>query len=189
MPFPAFARGERLARITDTRARVSQTAMIDISDQRKPTFRPSTKRIGKASGFVSSSQTRAPASRDLHRLLSPGRRTGEDVPVPFDGFAWFEKRSERFLETSRFSGRPPGWAADDRARMRCRRSTKTASRTDQLRPCNEVNPMLAAHGGTVAGRGGRDHCGASVRWWMLGCAAVDMTVVRASRDPGEQIRS
>ena len=113
----------------------------------------------------------------------PGEEQEDDVPVELDGFtAWFEKRSERFLEDAKVDfqeDRLGGQLTIKAPNARIPNVDENSPIEDRINYVlyNEVNPMLAAHGGMVTLVEVADSVAVlQFGGGCQGCAAVDMTV-------------
>ncbi len=113
----------------------------------------------------------------------PGEEQEDDIPVPYDAFtAWFEKRSERYLEDAvvDFSeDRLGGQLTIKAPNARMPRVDEDSSIEDRINYVlyNEINPSLASHGGMVSLVEVND--GEAILKFgggCQGCAAVDMTL-------------
>ncbi|MEE4384080.1 MAG: Fe-S biogenesis protein NfuA [Pseudomonadales bacterium] len=124
-----------------------------------------------------------PAAETCIAYCRPGEQQEDDVPVEFEGFtAWFEKRSERFLEEAKVDFQ------EDRlgGQLTIRAPNARVPKVDADSPIedrinyvlyNEINPSLASHGGMVTlvevveGEAVLQFGGG-----CQGCAAVDLTL-------------
>lgn len=113
----------------------------------------------------------------------PGEEQEDDVAVQFDGFkAWFEQRSERFLEDAKVDyqeDRLGGQLTIKAPNARVPKVDENSAIEDRINYVlyNEVNPMLAAHGGMVTLVEVEETVAVlQFGGGCQGCAAVDMTV-------------
>lgn len=114
----------------------------------------------------------------------PGEEQEDDIPVPFDGFtAWFEKRSERYLEEAKVDfqeDRLGGQLTIKAPNARMPRVDADSPVEDRINYVlyNEINPSLAAHGGMVSLVEVTTEGEAVLQFGggCQGCAAVDMTL-------------
>mgnify|MGYP006270634779 CR=1 FL=1 len=124
-----------------------------------------------------------PAAETCIAYCRPGEQQEDDVPVEFEGFtAWFEKRSEPFLEEAKVDFQ------EDRlgGQLTIRAPNARVPKVDADSPIedrinyvlyNEINPSLASHGGMVTLVEVLD--GEAVLQFgggCQGCAAVDLTL-------------
>lgn len=125
----------------------------------------------------------SPAAETCIAYCRPGEQQEDDVPVEFEGFtAWFEKRSEPFLEEAKVDFQ------EDRlgGQLTIRAPNARVPKVDADSPIedrinyvlyNEINPSLASHGGMVSLVEVVD--GEAVLQFgggCQGCAAVDLTL-------------
>jgi Fe/S biogenesis protein NfuA len=124
-----------------------------------------------------------PAAETCIAYCRPGEQQEDDVPVELEGFtAWFEKRSEPFLEEAKVDFQ------EDRlgGQLTIRAPNARVPKVDADSPIedrinyvlyNEINPSLASHGGMVTlvevveGEAVLQFGGG-----CQGCAAVDLTL-------------
>ncbi len=113
----------------------------------------------------------------------PGEEQEDDVPVQFEGFtAWFEKRSERYLEEAVVDfqeDRLGGQLTIKAPNARMPRVDADSPIEDRINYVlyNEVNPALAAHGGMVSlVEVVEDEAVLEFGGGCQGCAAVDITL-------------
>lgn len=113
----------------------------------------------------------------------PGEEQEDDVAVQFEGFtAWFEQRSERFLEDAKVDyqeDRLGGQLTIKAPNARVPNVDENSPIEDRINYVlyNEVNPMLAAHGGMVTLVEVEESVAVlQFGGGCQGCAAVDMTV-------------
>ncbi len=113
----------------------------------------------------------------------PGEEQEDDISVSYDAFtAWFEKRSERYLEDAVVDfqeDRLGGQLTIKAPNARMPRVDADSPIEDRINYVlyNEINPSLAAHGGTVSLVEMVD--GEAVLQFgggCQGCAAVDITL-------------
>ncbi len=113
----------------------------------------------------------------------PGEEQEDDIPVPYEGFtAYFEKRSERFLEEAVVDfqeDRLGGQLTIKAPNARMPRVDADSPIEDRINYVlyNEINPSLASHGGMVSLVEMVD--GEAVLQFgggCQGCAAVDITL-------------
>jgi Fe/S biogenesis protein NfuA len=124
-----------------------------------------------------------PAAETCIAYCRPGEQQEDDVPVELEGFtAWFEKRSEPFLEEAKVDFQ------EDRlgGQLTIRAPNARVPKVDADSPIedrinyvlyNEINPSLASHGGMVTLVEVVD--GEAVLQFgggCQGCAAVDLTL-------------
>ena len=113
----------------------------------------------------------------------PDERQADDIAHEYDGFiAWFEKRSERFLQDAEVDfeeDRLGGQLTIKAPNARMPKVDANSPIEDRINYVlyNDINPMLAAHGGMVSLLEVVD--GEAVLQFgggCQGCAAVDMTL-------------
>lgn len=124
-----------------------------------------------------------PSAETCIAYCRPGEAQEDDVPVEFEGFtAYFEKRSERFLEEAKVDfveDRLGGQLTIKAPNARVPNVDADSPIEDRINYVlyNEINPSLAAHGGMVSlvevieGEAVLQFGGG-----CQGCAAVDMTL-------------
>lgn len=113
----------------------------------------------------------------------PGEQQEDDVPQAYDGFtAWFEKRSERYLEEAFVDfqeDRLGGQLTIKAPNARMPRVDADSPIEDRINYVlyNEVNPALASHGGMVSlVEVVEDEAVLQFGGGCQGCAAVDITL-------------
>lgn len=113
----------------------------------------------------------------------PGEQQEDDIPVEYEGFtAWFEKRSERYLEEAAVDfqeDRLGGQLTIKAPNARMPRVDADSPIEDRINYVlyNEVNPALAAHGGVVSlVEVVEDEAILEFGGGCQGCAAVDITL-------------
>lgn len=113
----------------------------------------------------------------------PGEQQEDDVPVEYDGLtAWFEKRSERYLEDAVVDfqeDRLGGQLTIKAPNARMPRVDADSPIEDRINYVlyNEINPSLAAHGGMVSlVEMVDDEAVLEFGGGCQGCAAVDITL-------------
>ena len=160
-------------------------AMIEISESAQAYLRALlSKQEQEGVGirvFVANPGT--PQAETCIAYCRPGEEQEEDVPVQFEGFtAWFEKRSERFLEDAKVDfqeDRLGGQLTIKAPNARVPKVDDDSPLEDRINYVlyNEVNPMLAAHGGMVTLVEVEESIAVlQFGGGCQGCAAVDMTV-------------
>jgi Fe/S biogenesis protein NfuA len=124
-----------------------------------------------------------PSAETCIAYCRPGEAQEDDVPVDFDGFtAYFEKRSERFLEEAKVDfveDRLGGQLTIKAPNARVPNVDADSPIEDRINYVlyNEINPSLAAHGGMVQLMEViENEAVLQFGGGCQGCAAVDMTL-------------